>query len=213
MLKKTFYESLLKYSFNIPVKTVFWNGSSIIHDDGTPEVTITLNEEIPMRDITKNASIALGEAYMDEKVEIQDNIQELIESAYESAHSLIRSSKFYKSLPKQGHSGEESEDDVQSYYDVGNGPYKLRLDDTPIHSYAYPTDGNHDDFTEVQVDKVRHTLKKLNPKPDKILLDIGRGWGTLMLTATKEYGLRVIGVTSSEEQHRFVKGWIEKEGL
>ena len=49
-----------------------------------------------MRDITKNASIALGEAYMDKKIEIQGSIQELIESAYESADSFMRSSKFRK---------------------------------------------------------------------------------------------------------------------
>ena len=96
MLEKTFYKSLLKHSFNIPVKIVFWDGSSVIYGDGTPEVTITFNEKIPMRDITKNASIALGEAYMDKKIEIQGSIQELIESAYESADSFMRSSKFRK---------------------------------------------------------------------------------------------------------------------
>lgn len=58
MLEKTFYKSLLKHSFNIPVKIVFWDGSSVIYGDGTPEVTINFNEKIPMRDITKNASIA-----------------------------------------------------------------------------------------------------------------------------------------------------------
>ena len=47
-----------------------------------------------MRDITKNASIALGEAYMDKKIEIQGSIQELIESAYESADSFLSSANF-----------------------------------------------------------------------------------------------------------------------
>lgn len=213
MLEKTFYKSLLKHSFNIPVKIVFWDGSSVIYGDGTPEVTITFNEKIPMRDITKNASIALGEAYMDKKIEIQGSIQELIESAYESADSFMRSSKFRKFLPKQGHSEKESENDVQSHYDVGNDFYKLWLDDTLTYSCAYFTDGNHDDLTKAQVNKVHHILKKLDPKPGKTLLDIGCGWGTLMLTAAKEYGLKVTGVTLSEEQYRFVKERIEKEGL
>ena len=82
MLEKTFYKSLLKHSFNIPVKIVFWDGSSVIYGDGTPEVTNTFNEKIPMRDITKNASIALGEAYMDKKIEIQDRKSTRLNSSH-----------------------------------------------------------------------------------------------------------------------------------
>ena len=186
MLEKTFYKSLLSHSFNIPVKIIFWDGSSVVYGDGEPEVTITFKEKIPIRDITKNASIALGEAYMDGKIEIQGSIQKLIESAYESAGSFMRNSKFRKFLPKQGHSEKESETDVQSHYDVGNDFYKLWLDDTMTYSCAYFTGDNHDDLTKAQEDKVQHILKKLNPKPGKTFLDIGCGWGTLMLTAAKE---------------------------
>lgn len=163
MLEKTFYKSLLKHSFTIPVKIVFWDGSSVVYGDGTPEVTITFKEKIPVRDITKNASIALGEAYMDKKIEIQGSIQKLIESAYESADSFMRNSKFRKFLPKQGHSEKESENDVQSHYDVGNDFYKLWLDDTLTYSCAYFTDGNRDDLTKAQIDKVHHILKSLIP--------------------------------------------------
>src|SRR5699024_11615990 len=106
----------------------------------------------------------------------------------------------------------ESESDVQSHYDVGNDFYKLWLDDTLTYSCAYFDHGNRDDLTKAQIDKVHHILKKLDPKPGKTLLDIGCGWGTLMLTAAKEYGLRVTGVSLSEEQYRFVKERIEKEG-
>ena len=213
MLEKTFYKSLLSHSFNIPVKIIFWDGSSVVYGDGEPEVTITFKEKIPIRDITKNASIALGEAYMDGKIEIQGSIQKLIESAYESAGSFMRNSKFRKFLPKQGHSEKESETDVQSHYDVGNDFYKLWLDDTMTYSCAYFTGDNHDDLTKAQEDKVQHILKKLNPKPGKTFLDIGCGWGTLMLTAAKEYGLKVTGVTLSEEQYRFVQEQIKKDGL
>ena len=213
MLEKTFYKSLLSHSFNIPVKVVYWDGKSAVYGDGEPEVTITFKEKIPTRDVTKNASIALGEAYMDGKIEIDGSIQKLITAAYESAGSFMRNSKFRKFLPKQGHSEKESESDVQSHYDVGNDFYKLWLDDTLTYSCAYFDHGNRDDLTKAQIDKVHHILKKLDPKPGKTLLDIGCGWGTLMLTAAKEYGLRVTGVTLSEEQFNLVQKRIKDEGL
>ena len=213
MLEKTFYKSLLSHSFNIPVKVVYWDGKSAVYGDGEPEVTITFKEKIPIRDVTKNASIALGEAYMDGKIEIDGSIQKLITAAYESAGSFMRNSKFWKFLPKQGHSEKESESDVQSHYDVGNDFYKLWLDDTLTYSCAYFDHGNRDDLTKAQIDKVHHILKKLDPKPGKTLLDIGCGWGTLMLTAAKEYGLRVTGVTLSEEQFNLVQKRIKDEGL
>ena len=213
MLEKTFYKSLLSHSFNIPVKVVYWDGKSAVYGDGKPEVTITFKEKIPIRDVTKNASIALGEAYMDGKIEIDGSIQKLITAAYESAGSFMRNSKFRKFLPKQGHSEKESESDVQSHYDVGNDFYKLWLDDTLTYSCAYFDHGNRDDLTKAQIDKVHHILKKLDPKPGKTLLDIGCGWGTLMLTAAKEYGLRVTGVTLSEEQFNLVQKRIKDEGL
>ncbi len=213
MLEKTFYKSLLSHSFNIPVKVVYWDGKSAVYGDGEPEVTITFKEKIPIREVTRNASIALGEAYMDGKIEIDGSIQKLITAAYESAGSFMRNSKFRKFLPKQGHSEKESENDVQSHYDVGNDFYKLWLDDTLTYSCAYFEGGNHNDLTKAQMDKVHHILKKLDPQPGKKLLDIGCGWGTLMLTAAKSYGLRVTGVTLSEEQFRFVQKKIEDEGL
>lgn len=207
MLEKTFYKSLLSRSFNIPVKVVYWDGKSAVYGDGEPEVTITFKEKIPIRDVTKNASIALGEAYMDGKIEIDGSIQKLITAAYESAGSFMRNSKFRRFLSKQGHSEKESESDV------GNDFYKLWLDDTLTYSCAYFDHGNRDDLTKAQIDKVHHILKKLDPKPGKTLLDIGCGWGTLMLTAAKEYGLRVTGVTLSEEQFNLVQKRIKDEGL
>ncbi len=150
---------------------------------------------------------------MDGKIDIDGNIQELIESAYENADSFFHNSKFIKFLPKQGHSEKSSKSDVQNHYDIGNDFYKLWLDDTLTYSCAYFTNGNYDDLKQAQLDKVDHILEKLNPEPGKTLLDIGCGWGTLMLTAAKKYGLKVTGVTLSQEQFNLVQKRIHDDGL
>ncbi|MEJ6400133.1 cyclopropane-fatty-acyl-phospholipid synthase family protein [Nicoliella lavandulae] len=212
MLEKTFYRQFLKRSFNIPVKVTYWDGKSENYGEGEPEVHITFKEPIPIRQITKNASIALGEAYMDGKIEIDGNIEDLVTSAYESANSFMRNKKFIRFLPKQSHSEKESKKDVQSHYDIGNDFYKIWLDPTMTYSCAY-WESPDDTLEQAQMNKIRHIIKKLNPNPGRTLLDIGCGWGTLMLTAAKEFGLTVAGITLSQEQYDYVQNRIQQEGL
>lgn len=204
---------MLSKSFPFPVKVTYWDGKSEVYGNGTPEIEIVFNEKIPMSDITRNASLALGEAYMDKKIEIHGSIQKLIEGAYENADSFMRSSKFLKFLPKTKHTEKQSEEDVQSHYDIGNDFYEQWLDPTLTYSCAYFTDDNKDDLEQAQITKVHHILNKLHPEKGKTLLDIGCGWGTLMLTAAKEYGLKVTGVTLSEEQYKLVQKKIYDENL
>jgi cyclopropane-fatty-acyl-phospholipid synthase len=213
LLEKTFYKMMLSKSFPFPVKVTYWDGKSEVYGNGTPEIEMVFNEKIPMGDITRNASLTLGEAYMDKKIEIHGSIQKLIDGAYESADSFMRSSKFLKLLPKTKHTEKQSEEDVQSHYDIGNDFYEQWLDPTLTYSCAYFTDDNKDDLEQAQIAKVHHILNKLHPQKGQTLLDIGCGWGTLMLTAAKEYSLKVTGVTLSEEQYKLVQKKIYDENL
>lgn len=212
MLDNMILKQVMKHSFNIPVEVTYANGKTEKYGEGTPEVKIKFNKKISIKDLTKNASITLGEAYMDKDIEIQGSIQKLIESAYESAGSFLNSSKFKRFLPKQSHTEKETKTDVQSHYDIGNDFYRLWLDKTMTYSCAYfehPTDS----LEQAQENKVHHILNKLDPHAGQTLLDIGCGWGTLMLTAAKEYNLHSVGVTLSEEQYKFVQQRIKDLGL
>lgn len=212
MLDNMILKQVMKHSFNIPVEVTYANGKTEKYGEGTPEVKIKFNKKISIKDLTKNASITLGEAYMDKDIEIQGSIQKLIESAYESAGSFLNNSKFKRFLPKQSHTEKEAKTDVQSHYDIGNDFYRLWLDKTMTYSCAYfehPTDS----LEQAQENKVHHILNKLDPHAGQTLLDIGCGWGTLMLTAAKEYNLHSVGVTLSEEQYKFVNQRIKDLGL
>ncbi|WP_155286141.1 SAM-dependent methyltransferase [Lacticaseibacillus zhaodongensis] len=216
MLEKTLYKKLFASSFNIPVEVTYWDGKTETYGDGEPKANITIKRAIPIKEITSNASLALGEAYMAGDIEVtgpeKRPLQTVLTAAYQSADSFMRNSKLMKIIPKQSHSEKASSKDVQSHYDIGNDFYKLWLDPTMTYSCAY---FEHDDDTleQAQINKVHHILDKLDPQPGKTLLDIGCGWGTLMLTAAKEYGLHVVGNTLSEEQLKFVQRRIDDEGL
>ena len=206
------FKQLLKHSFNIPVEVTYPNGKVEQYGGLKPEVKIKINEKISLKALTENASIALGEAYMDGKIEVEGSLQKLITSAYANADSFLNNNKFKKFLPKQSHTKSHSKEDVQSHYDLGNDFYSLWLDKTMTYSCAY-FENETDSLEQAQRNKVEHILKKLDPKPGKSLLDIGCGWGTLMLTAAKKYNLKVVGITLSEEQAKFVRARIKELGL
>lgn len=83
-------KQVLKKSFNIPVVVTYPDGKTEQYGgNGHPEVAIKLNDEIAINDLRKNASITLGEAYMDGRIEIDGSIQKLILSAYQNADSFF----------------------------------------------------------------------------------------------------------------------------
>ncbi|UQS81643.1 cyclopropane-fatty-acyl-phospholipid synthase family protein [Bombilactobacillus folatiphilus] len=212
MLEKTFYKELLKNSFQIPLQVTYWDGKTETYGEGTPQVKITFHEAIPIKKIADNASIALGEAYVDKKIEIDGSIEDLILAAYQSKDSFLYNKKLKQIMPKRKHTENQNQEYIHDHYDIGNDFYKLWLDDTLTYSCAY-FKREDDDLKTAQLNKVQHILNKLDPIPQRTLLDVGCGWGTLMLTAAQQYDLKVTGITLSEEQYKYVQSKIIELGL
>ncbi len=209
------YHQLLKRSFSIPIDVVYWDGTKkgYNQEDGEAKTTIYINEKIPMQDIYQNASLALGEAYMDKKIDIDGSIEDIIWTAYENANSFLRDASYMKWLPKEKkNTKRQSQEDIHSHYDLGNDFYKLWLDPTFTYSCAY-FKTPEDSLEEAQLNKVHHILDKLFLKKGETLLDIGCGWGTLMFIAIKEYGVKATGITLSEEQYEHIQQKIKEEHL
>jgi len=102
------------------------------------------------------------------------------------------------------HSRDRDRQAVQYHYDVGNAFYALWLDRRMQYTSAYFPTGNEDLDTAQEL-KLEHICRKLRLKPGQSLLDIGCGWGGLALYAAAKYGVRVLGVTLSEEQARYAE--------
>ncbi|HGI2635967.1 TPA: class I SAM-dependent methyltransferase [Streptococcus agalactiae] len=205
-------KQLIKSTFDIPLQVTYPNGNIETYNGSNPHVKLKLNKNFSVSELSKDPSIILGEAVMDGDIEIYGSIQELILSAYRCGDSFLRNSKFSKLIPKQFHDKKHSKSDIQKHYDIGNDFYKLWLDDTMTYSCAYFKHEN-DSLEQAQLNKVHHILNKLNAQPGGKLLDIGCGWGTLIITAAKEYGLNATGITLSEEQASFITKRIKEEGL
>ncbi|EHJ57223.1 hypothetical protein HMPREF9318_01247 [Streptococcus urinalis FB127-CNA-2] len=207
-------QELIKKTFNIPIQVTYANGETDYFNGSNPQFKIKLNKPLQISKLKKSPSIYLGEAYMDKDIEVEGSLQDLLLAAFKAQDSFLRTGAGSLSgfLTKHTHDKKQSKSDIQSHYDIGNDFYQLWLDPTMTYSCAY---FKHDTDTleQAQLNKVHHVLNKLNSKPGGHLLDIGCGWGTLMFTAAKEYGLNVTGITLSEEQAAFINQRIQSEGL
>jgi cyclopropane-fatty-acyl-phospholipid synthase len=88
---------------------------------------------------------------------------------------------------------------IRYHYDVGNDFYRLWLDRQLVYSCAYFKDET-DDIDTAQEAKLDYICRKLRLREGESLLDIGCGWGSLMLHAAQHYGVQAHGITLSHEQ-------------
>lgn len=228
-IDKIFYKTLFKNLFTDSFEIKFWDGSSEKytqvkienHSQGETEnnsqeettFKIIFNEPISKTDIIKNPSVAFGEGYMTKKIDIEGSVQKVIESIYNNKESFLSdSNKYVKLLKKASNNIKHSKENIEFHYDIGNDFYKLWLDDSMTYSCAYFKTPN-DSLTQAQKNKVEHILRKLDLKEGETLLDIGCGWGELIISAAKEYKVKATGITLSSEQFTKVKERIENEKL
>lgn len=209
---KTFYKTLFKNIFSDSFEVQFWDGSIESYGNEKPKFKIIINEPIHKSEVLSDPSIAFGEAYMNKKIEIDGSIQDVVESLYNNSESFLGSSAASKFIKFTSNNLKRSKENIEFHYDVGNDFYKLWLDDSMTYSCGYFKSKN-DSLNDAQKNKVEYILKKLNLKEGESLLDIGCGWGELIIHAAKKYKVKTMGVTLSSKQFEKVKERIKNENL
>ncbi|WP_407307731.1 class I SAM-dependent methyltransferase [Desulfosporosinus sp. SB140] len=212
-IDKTFYRNLMKSLFADPCEVKYWDGEVIRYGEGTPQFRIDFNEPIAKSEIISDPSLAFGEGYMFKKIDIEGSIKQVIESLYKNQSSFLHQKTVLDKLYKVfSNSLRKSKEDVQFHYDIGNDFYKLWLDETMTYSCGY-FKTPEDSLFQAQKNKVAYILRKLNLQPGQTLLDIGCGWGELIITAAKTFQVKVLGVTLSSEQYARAMERIKDEEL
>jgi cyclopropane-fatty-acyl-phospholipid synthase len=101
---------------------------------------------------------------------------------------------------------------IQFHYDVSDDFYALWLDPQRVYSCAYFRDVGAT-LAQAQEAKLDHVCRKLRLSAGQRFLDIGAGWGGLLLWAAEHYGVRGLGITLSKNQHAHVNRLIDARGL
>jgi cyclopropane-fatty-acyl-phospholipid synthase len=210
-------------------------GEMEIPADTDGQLILTLNHPGALRRmIVPPIELSIGEAYIYGDFDIQGDIfvfygylTSLLNHSFTAteATTLIRE---IQHLPDTGpthqitrqpaslhgklHSRERDLQAIRFHYNVSNEFYALWLDPLMQYSCAYFESGN-EDLETAQAKKIEYLCRKLRLKPGERLLDIGCGWGGLAITAAKNFGVEVLGVTLSDKQATFAQEKVRQQGL
>jgi cyclopropane-fatty-acyl-phospholipid synthase len=191
------------------------------YGDGTgPAVALKLTDHKIERRLVRDPQLALGEAYMDGQLVMQQGrIYDLLELVLSNAQwqefpawtKGLDATRYLVRRMLQLNSARRSQRNVAHHYDIDGSIYDLFLDPDRQYSCGYFEDT--DDLEMAQLAKKRHIAAKLAIEPGQRVLDIGSGWGGLGLYLAKTAGCEVTGVTLSTEQHKISQERAAKEGL
>ncbi|HEH4446801.1 TPA: class I SAM-dependent methyltransferase [Campylobacter coli] len=196
MLEKQMIKFILsKWNYG-NFRIVFWDQEEFYVGNQPAKFSLIFKEKIPLLKLFSDTSLVFAKHYMESKLEIEGDYDEIAKVLYYFSNKRFLKNK--EDILSKIAQKEESKN-IKSHYDIGNDFYRLWLDDTMSYSCAYFKTSS-DTLYEAQINKIEHTLKKLDLKPNEKLLDIGCGWGWLSIMAAQKYRVKVVGVTISEEQ-------------
>ena len=231
--------SLLQDVFSSsPVRDVavrLWDGTTWQPEAGKPtRCTLVLQHPGALRKMfVPPSDLSLGEAYIYNDFDIEGDIEALLplmEYFLEKPWGKMEQVRFAKSLlslPKMGqsrpgntaakvrgalHSKERDRQATNYHYDRSNEFYALWLDARMIYSCAYFATPD-DELEKAQEQKLNYLCRKLRLQPGERLLDIGCGWGGLLIYAAQHYGVEADGITLSPQQAKLARERIKEAGL
>jgi cyclopropane-fatty-acyl-phospholipid synthase len=188
---------------------------------GLPGATIRIQDPALPGLLALRPDLALGEAYMNGTLTIDgDDLDGFLALIMKNAANgrmdgwrfpLTRVQRGLRLLG-QINPAWRARTNVAHHYDLSNRLYQLFLDKDWQYSCAY-FKTPEDSLDLAQEQKKAHIATKLRLEPGMQVLDIGCGWGGLALTLARNHGARVVGVTLSEEQHRFAVFRAAEAGL
>ncbi|MBS0304256.1 MAG: class I SAM-dependent methyltransferase [Proteobacteria bacterium] len=183
------------------------------------DVTLRLHSLLPLRHLASGRIGDLANDYVEGKLDIEGPMRRVADVAAgllagnpaTPAHGTHLSRRRVL-LSRWQHRKSADARHVRQHYDVGDDFYALWLDPRRVYSCAYwgqRTPG----IAQAQEAKLDLVCRKLMLHPGERFLDIGAGWGGLLLWAAEHYGVRGTGITLSRNQHAHVNRLIEDKGL
>ena len=208
----SFFDSLEKGGLSVE----YWDNDVRNYGDENPKHKIIFHRPPSASIDFSDPMIALGEAYMEDIIDFEGDFDEVMKTAKNNKEAVKgKKKKLLKATSKllnENHVKEKQRENIHQHYDLGNDFFSLWLDETMSYSCAYFKSPS-DPLYEAQINKIDHILKKLQLKQGEKLLDIGSGWGWLIIRAAQNYDIKATGITISEEQYKKTLERLKNLGL
>jgi len=200
------------------------NGSQFVVGKGAnngngphPDLTVRVNHPRFFTRALAEGSLGVGECWMDgdftvEGGDLSQFLQILLRNRLDKKIKESPWTAVRVGLMRLADTFRGKAHNVQRHYDVGDDLFKSFLDSTLTYSCGYATDPG-DDLEKLQQNKLDRICRKLRLRPGDRLLDIGCGFGGLLIHAAKNYGVVATGITISKRHCAHGKERAEQEGV
>lgn len=201
---------------NLPVRLIWGAGETTalaLGDFSEPEVEIRVRDPAAFPLLINPGLDTLGEAYVEGLLDVDGPLDEILAVAHRLAASARPETGLLGRVRRRfGHSRENDSESIRYHYDVSNAFYAPWLGESMVYSCAYFPKGD-ETIAQAQLNKIDHILRKMDLQPGQRLLDIGCGWGALVLRAAQQFGARCVGVTLSQNQFDLARERVRAAGL
>lgn len=200
-----------------PFSIRLWDGTERRYGEGDPRFTLVIDSPATLADMVARVSLGVGEAYMSGALDVEGDLQSFVRLGFHPAVQNLQirprdRARILAMYVRNKNSMRRARQNIRHHYDLGNDFYRLWLDESMTYSCAYWDDGC-DDIEAAQRAKYEHICRKLHLEEGERLVDVGCGWGGMLLYAAQEYGVEGVGYTLSTEQYQLANERLQAEGL
>jgi cyclopropane-fatty-acyl-phospholipid synthase len=219
-VKKTFQQLLTSLADSvphIPFAVQFWDGEIQHYGKGKPAFSLIIETPRAATRVLTRGALGFGEEYVEGSIKVEGDFGELMRlgttPVVQDLKVPLRTklavlTQHLKSLD----SLKNAPGNISHHYDRGNEFFRLFLDNSMTYSCAYFCTP-HDSLEQAQEQKYEHICRKLSLKEGESLVDIGCGWGGMLIYAAQHYGINGTGCTLSQEQAGLAREKVKKAGL
>ena len=199
-------------ALEVPLAVTLWNGQRLA-PSGTPHVNVTIRSPKALASLVHPTMGKLARHYVEQQLDVEGEAREILRVGEALGGSPAPAEGTGSRLRKWiGHTRVFDSKAIRYHYDVGDDFYALWLDRRRVYSCAYFKRAD-DTLERAQEQKLDHICRKLMLKPGERLLDIGCGWGALIMWAAAHYKVHATGITLSQNQYDYATQAISEAGL